>query len=363
MPLVKIVNLYHRYGEKEILKNINIEVEKGEVLAIIGPTGAGKTTLLRLLDLLETPTSGKVYFDGTDVTESGKVRLEIRRRMAFVLQKPAVFNMSVYDNIACSLKWRGVGKSSTRQKVNSILEIVGLSAYKNRNARTLSGGEAQRVAIARAVVIEPEVLLLDEPTANLDPASTSRIEELISQIIRQYSTTIVMATHDMSQGQRLADRIAVLINGEILQMGDSREAFTSPRNREVAEFVGVENIWDGVITSNEEGAVTIDIGGKVLEAISNYAVGQRIYACVRPENITLALSRASSSARNSFAGEITRVASLGPLTRVEIDCGFQLVALVTKRSAEELNLASGNKVYATFKATGVHIIGKGNDLA
>lgn len=363
MPLVKVVNLYHRYGEKEILKNINIEVEKGEVLAIIGPTGAGKTTLLRLLDLLETPTSGKVYFDGTDVTESRKVRLEIRRRMAFVLQKPAVFNMSVYDNIACSLKWRGVGKSSTRQKVNSILEIVGLSAYKNRNARTLSGGEAQRVAIARAIVIEPEVLLLDEPTANLDPASTSRIEELISQIIRQYSTTIVMATHDMSQGQRLADRIAVLINGEILQMGDSREAFTSPRNREVAEFVGVENIWDGVITSNEEGAVTIDISGKVIEAISNYAVGQRIYACVRPENITLALSRASSSARNSFAGEITRVASLGPLTRIEIDCGFQLVALVTKRSAEELNLASGKGVYATFKATGVHIISKGNDLA
>lgn len=363
MPLVKIVNLYHRYGEKEILKNIDIEVEKGEVLAIIGPTGAGKTTLLRLLDLLETPTSGKVYFDGTDVTESRKVRLEIRRRMAFVLQKPAVFNMSVYDNTACSLKWRGVGKSSTRQKVNSILEIVGLSAYKNRNARTLSGGEAQRVAIARAVVIEPEVLLLDEPTANLDPAATSRIEELISQIIRQYSTTIVMATHDMSQGRRLADRIAVLINGEILQMGDSREAFTSPQSREVAEFVGVENIWDGVITSNEEGAVTIDIGGKVIEAISNYAVGQRIYACVRPENITLALSRASTSARNSFAGEITRVASLGPLTRIEIDCGFQLVALVTKRSAEELNLESGNKVYATFKATGVHIISKGNDLA
>jgi len=281
--------------------------------------------------------------------------------MAFVLQKPVIFNMSVYDNIAYGLKWRSKKKDDIREKVNHILEIVGLSAYKNRNARTLSGGEAQRVAIARAAVIEPEVLLLDEPTANLDPTSTARIEELISQIIRQYNTTIIMSTHDMPQGQRLADRIAVLINGEILQIGDSSETFISPRNREVAEFVGVENIWDGVITSNDEGAVSIDIDGKVIEAISDYPVGGKVYICVRPENITLALTRASSSARNSFAGEITQVVSHGPLTRIEVDCGFPLVALVTKRSTEELNLEGGNKVYATFKATGVHIISKGND--
>ncbi|MCL0053092.1 phosphate ABC transporter ATP-binding protein [Dehalococcoidales bacterium] len=237
MSLIEARSLYKRYGEKEALKNININIEKGEVLAIIGPTGAGKTTLLYLLDLLEMPTSGRIYFDGVDVTQPGKVRLEARRRMAFVIQKPVVFNTSVYDNIAYGLKWRGVEKSSLRHRVNSILEMVNLSADKNRNARTLSGGEAQRVAIARAIAIEPEVLLLDEPTANLDPISTSRIEGLITNIIHQFDTTIIMATHDMAQGQRLADRISVLINGEILQTGSPTEIFTSPRSREVAEFV------------------------------------------------------------------------------------------------------------------------------
>jgi len=356
MSLIETVDLCQRYGERDILKSVNIRVDRGEVFALIGPTGAGKTTLLRLIDLIDVPTSGRIYFDGVDTAASARVRLEMRRRMAFVLQKPIVFNMSVYDNIAYGLKWRGVGKSNIRQKVGSILETVELSADRSRNARTLSGGEVQRVAIARAIAIEPEVLLLDEPTANLDPISTSKIEELITNIIHRYDTTIIMATHDMSQGQRLADRIGVLIDGELLQAGDPREVFNSPRNREVAEFVGVENIIHGVVVSSEDKIATIDIGGNVIEAISDYAVGEAVSACVRPEDVTLALSRVSSSARNSFAGEITRVVSLGPLSRIEIDCGFSLVALVTRRSAEELDLGKGKPVYATFKATGVHVI-------
>ncbi len=356
MPLVETVDLCQRYGEQDILKNINMRVDRGEVFALIGPTGAGKTTLLRLIDLLDLPTSGRIYFDGIDVTELRRMSLEVRRRMAFVLQKPVVFNTSVYNNIAYGLKWRGVRESTIREKVSKILEMVDLLAYKNRNARTLSGGEAQRVAIARAIVSEPEVLLLDEPTANLDPISTSRVEELITNITHRYDTTIIMATHDMSQGQRLADRIGVLINGKILQAGDWREVFNSPRNREVAEFVGVENIIRGVIVSSQDKVVTIDIGGNVIEAISDYAIGEEVCACVRPEDITLALSMTPSSARNSFIGEITQVVSLGSLSRIKIDCGFPLIALVTKKSAEELNLAKTKKVYATFKATGVHVL-------
>ena len=234
--------------------------------------------------------------------------------------------------------------------------MVSLSAYKNRNARTLSGGEVQRVAIARAIAIEPEVLLLDEPTANLDPISESKIEELITNIIHRYNTTIIMTTHDMSQGQRLADRVGVLVSGEILQTGSSRDIFTSPRNKEVANFVGVENIIDGVIVSNDDKVATIDIGGNIIEVISDYAVEEKVCACIRPEDITLSLSKISSSARNSFIGGITRIVPLGPLSRVEIDCGFPLVCLVTKKSAEELNLAKSKEVYATFKATAVHII-------
>lgn len=356
MSLIETRDLSQAYGGREILNNINLRVERGEVLALIGPTGAGKTTLLRLIDLIDTPASGKIFFDGTDTSASARTRLEARRRMAFVLQKPIVFNMSVYDNIAYALKWRGENKNSIRERVSSILEMVGLAADRNRNARTLSGGEVQRVAIARALAVKPELLLLDEPTANLDPISTARVEELITDVIKRHVTTVIMATHDMSQGQRLADRIGVLMNGELIQTGGSQEIFTSPSNRELAEFVGMENIIDGIIASSEDNIVTIESRGQVIEAISNLAAGERVSACVRPEEVTLALSKASSSARNSFAGEVTRVISTGPLSRVEVDCGFTLVALVTRKSAEELGLEPGKKVYAAFKATGVHVI-------
>ncbi len=356
MALIETVNLCQRYGERDILKNVNLRIDRGEVFALIGPTGAGKTTLLRLIDLIDEPASGKIFFDGVDAAAPAAVRLGMRRRMAFVLQKPVVFNVSVHDNIACALRWRGVRGSRLKEKVNHITDVVGLSDYGNRNARQLSGGEVQRVAIARAMAIEPEVLLLDEPMANLDPLSAARIEELISSIIRRYATTIIMATHDLSQGQRLADRMAVMMGGELLQTGSSKDVFTSPRNREVAEFVGVENIIDGVIASSEDNMVTLESRGRSIEAISDYPVGAEVCACIRPEDITLALSRISSSARNSFEGEITWLVNMGPLTRVEVQCGFPLVAMVTKRSAEEMGLNKGKKIYATFKATGVHVI-------
>lgn len=356
MALIETVNLCQRYGERYILKNINLRINRGEVFALIGPTGAGKTTLLRLIDLIDEPTSGKIFFDGVDAAAPAAVRLGMRRRMAFVLQKPVVFNLSVHDNIASALKWRGVRGNKLKEKVNHITDVVGLSDYRNQNARYLSGGEVQRVAIARAIAIEPEVLLLDEPMANLDPLSAARIEELISSIIRRYATTIIMATHDLSQGQRLADRVAVMMDGELLQTGSSKDVFTSPRNREVAEFVGVENIIDGVIASSEDNMATLESPGGSIEAISDYPVGAEVCACIRPEDITLALTRISSSARNSFEGEITWLVNLGPLARVEIQCGFPLVAMITKRSAEEMSLTKGKKVYATFKATGVHVI-------
>ncbi|MFC1894306.1 ABC transporter ATP-binding protein [Chloroflexota bacterium] len=309
-----------------------------------------------MIDLLEVPTSGKIYFDGEEVAKAGRRRLDLRRRLAFVLQKPAVFNTSVYDNIACGLRWRGKHSHEVRERVNHLLEVVGLSAFRDKNARTLSGGEAQRLAIARAVVVEPEVLLLDEPSANLDPLSTLKIEGLIQNIFHEYNTTIVMSTHDLAQGHRIASRIAVVVNGTILQAGASDDIFNSPTNRQVAEFVGTENIVAGTIVSREGEIATIDLNGTLIEVVSDYAVGEEVYACIRPEDITLARSKAMSSARNSLPGEITKTVLSGSLARVAINCGFPLVVLVTKRSAEELNLTRGEQVYASFKATAVHVI-------
>jgi len=359
MALIEVAGVTHKYDRKPVLHNVNVRVDRGDVFAFIGPTGAGKTTLLRILDLLEVPGAGEIYFDGIRIPQSGKQRLEVRRRISFVHQKPQVFNLSVYDNVACGLRWRGVEKDKIVGKVDHILEMVGLEGYKNRNARTLSGGEAQRVALARSLVLEPEVLLLDEPTANLDPVSAAKIEQLIQYIARQGNTTMIMATHVMSQGQQLADRIGVLLNGQLVQTGNATDIFHSPQNEQVAHFVGMENILEGIIAANDQGIATVNIGGNAIQAISNHLPGKEIYACIRPEDITLALSSIQSSARNSLQARIAQVTFLGPLGRVEIDCGFRLVVLVTKISAEELNLQAGKEVYATFKATGVHIMTRG----
>lgn len=359
MALIETTNLGQRYEGQYILKNINLSINQNEVFALIGPTGSGKTTLIRLLDLLELPTSGKICFDGADVTRFKRLRLEARRRMSLVLQKPVVFNMSVFDNVACGMRWRHENKESIRQRVDSVLELVGMADYKNRNARTLSGGETQRLAIARALAVKPEVLFLDEPTANLDPISTSKIEEILAHVIREQKTTVVMATHDMSQGQRLAGRIGVLMQGKILQIGSPADIFSLPESKELAEFVG-NNILSGVIIDRDNNLVTIDVNGSFIQAISNYGIGEKVHALIRPEDVTLALHKEASSARNTFKGRITKIFLLGPLVRVEVTCGFPLLSVVTKRSAEDLNLTVGETVYATFKATAIHIIKRWN---
>jgi len=180
--------------------------------------------------------------------------------------------------------------------------------------------------------------------------------EDFESVLRETRITTIMVTHDSNEALGLAHRVLVLMDGHIRQIGTREEVFSNPVDEQVAEFVGVENIIDGVVALNQGGIVTVQVGKDAVEAVSDYTHGEKVSLCIRPEEITLAGSRASSSARNSFAGAITRVVSFGALSRVEIDCGFPLVALITKRSAEEMNLDKGKPIYASFKATGVHVI-------
>jgi tungstate transport system ATP-binding protein len=360
MPFIQAVDIVQCHEKRRTLNNVNLSVNRGDVLALIGPTGAGKTTLIRILDLLERPYSGKVIFDGCEVTISRRLQFQARRRMAFVHQKPMVFTDSVFNNVACALRWRHSDAAVVKKRTEEILDTVGLVQFIKRNARTLSGGEMQRVAIARALVTNPEVLYLDEPTANLDPITTAKIEELLSRIIQGRSTTIVMTTHDMSQGQRLADKIGVLINGEILQVDKPDAIFCTPQGREVAEFVGVENILDGIIIEKSGNLVTVSVNGSTIQSISNYDIGDKVHVLIRPEDITFTLTYDKTSARNVFEGSITRVVPLGSLVRIEAYCGVSLLGVVTKRSAEELGLIMGKKIFASFKATALHTIKRWN---
>ncbi len=356
MPILEARNLRHRYGSAEILKGVSLNVEPGETLAIIGPSGAGKSTLLRLLDLLEPPTGGTISINGESVTTDASQRLMLRRRMAFVHQKPLVFTSSVFDNIAQPLRWRGIKGEGLQKKVDEALALVGLDGYSGREAKTLSGGETQRVALARALATEPEIMFLDEPTANLDPNSTTKVEELVSSIIRRQKLTVVMTTHDLAQGQRLADRIGVMMNGELLQLGKSADIFLAPACRAVAEFIGIENILTGKVIDVKDGLVTVEVSGHRVQAMGYFAPSDNIHLFVRPEDVTIAVFSERSSARNRLEGTVIRLSLVGPLVRLEIDCGFKLMAVVTRQSAEELGLAIGGRVFASLKATAIHAV-------
>jgi len=206
--VIKVENLTKYYGDRSVLDIANLEFEKGKIYCLFGPNGAGKTTLLDILDLLWPPTSGRIFFCGQEVNTSS---LEARRRMGYVAQDPFLFDKTVFENVFLSLKMRSIKKKG---KVKQILEEVGLAGFENRRVKDLSGGEAQRVAIARALVYEPEVLFLDEPTANVDRKNVLTIEELIKKINKIHQTTIIFTTHNPYQSYRLTQEIILLINGQ-----------------------------------------------------------------------------------------------------------------------------------------------------
>ncbi|MDI6875357.1 MAG: ABC transporter ATP-binding protein [Methanomicrobiales archaeon] len=348
--------LSKQYGRRMVLSGIDLEVKEGEFFGLIGPSGAGKSTLLRILDLIEPPSGGRLHLFGDDVYRRGTV-FEVRRRMAMLFQKPVIFNASVYENIAIGLKVRRRNGAEVERRVREALRAIGLPDYADRSALTLSGGEAQRVALARALVTDPEILFLDEPTANLDPPSVEKIEELVQRLNRESGTTVVLSTHDMRQGQRLADRIGVMMQGTIPQVGTTLEIFHRPRATSIARFVGVENILPGTVTSNRNGEVDVDVGGTIVHGISAALPGQRVSVLFRAEDVTLDLrERGKTSARNLYRGTIVRTVPSGPFAHVVVDCGVPITALVTIRSAEDLDLRIGREVYASFKASTVHVI-------
>jgi len=228
MAFLEVRDLGKSIGMAEILKGIDLSVERGEILGLIGPTGSGKTTLLRLVNMLDEPSSGIILFDGAEVTgRPEKEKLAARRKMAMVFQKPVMFKASVQENVSFGLRMRGrEDAKGIGKRVKEALAAVGLSGYEARDANTLSGGEMQRIALARALVLQPELLLLDEPTANLDPRSAASIDCLLHSLAGG-RTAVILATHNMRQCHNLAGRVAVLQKGRLAAQGRAEEIFRS----------------------------------------------------------------------------------------------------------------------------------------
>jgi len=348
--MIEVRGVSKRYGEVEALRGVSLKVGRGEALTIVGPNGSGKTTLLKIMAALERPTGGEVYFDGVKIGE-GNAAL-VRRRITMVFQRAVVLRGSVRDNVAYGLRLRGLPRAEVDRRVSEALEVVGLRGLEGRIARGLSGGEQQRLSLARALALECDLLLLDEPTANLDPGSLSVVKETISWLNSETETTIVMATHNLLQAAELSERLVLLDRGEVVEAGRPGALLLRP-SKEMARFARSENVFTGV-SRLVEGISKIDIGGVTIRAA--FRRRGRATVHVRPEDIIVSKGPLESSARNRLRGRITAIHDLGPVVRLKVDAGRVFTVQITRKSLAEMELNVGSEVYLTFKASSVQLI-------
>ena len=355
-PVVSLHGIRVDRGGTTVLAVPELAVDAGRILAVIGPNGAGKSTLLRVMGLLETPTAGSVRFQGEHVSPADG--LAIRRRMASVFQEPLLADTTVWNNVALGLRFRGVDGARVAHRVGEWLARLGIAHLARRAARTLSGGEAQRAALARALVLEPELLLLDEPFSSLDQPTRESLIDDMARILRRSRATAVLVTHDRGEAQALGDRMAVLLGGRLCQVDDTAQVFRAPVSEEVARFVGVETLIECRVRAVAGGLAILEAGSHTVEVTQPAEPGEWVRLCVRPEDVTLSAhaTDARLSARNHLAGRIVRLLPSGPHVRVTVDCGFPLVALVTQHSVTEMDLQPGRPVTAHFKATAPHLL-------
>ena len=359
-PILEAKGIQVIRGGTILLDISSFLLREGEILSLIGPNGAGKTTLLQTLSYLLKPFQGEILFRGRKIEANHSV-LEYRRKLAMVFQEPLLFDTTVFNNVASGLKIRGMERGTIHDRTMEQLERFGISHLKDRSAKTLSGGEAQRTSLARAFALQPEILLLDEPFASLDPPTRDSLIEDLEHILQQTRTTAVFATHDRIEALRLSNRMAVMKDGKILQVGLPGEVMNHPVNEWVASFVGVETILTGKVIKQNGGTFITSVEGQEIEVVGDVHLEERVVLCIRPENVTLSTrsSQDRTSARNVFPGRIMKITSLGLYQRVHLDCAFPLVAYVTNHSLEELSLTEGREVRASFKATAVTVIKKG----
>jgi ABC-type Fe3+/spermidine/putrescine transport system ATPase subunit len=324
MATVQMRSISKRYGDTVAVDDVSLDVADGELVTLLGPSGCGKTTTLRMIAGLVEPSAGRISFDDRDVTYLPAQA----RNIGFVFQTPALFpHLSVADNIGFGLSVKGAKKPAIASRVEEMLAMVGLAGYGARLPAQLSGGQQQRVALARVLATDPTVLLFDEPLSALDKNLRDTLKYSILDLQRRTGKTAIYVTHDQSEAFAISDRIVVMNNGRIEQIGTQTDIYLAPQTSYVAEFIGANNGLRGTITGRDgEGDATrwiIDAGGRTLRGADRpgLAVGQSVVAYVRPEDIEIVSAGATNGFANTVEGTIDRVIFEGPTAQLRVDVG------------------------------------------
>jgi molybdopterin-binding protein len=344
--MLRISSISRKWGEFS-LRNINLEIEEEEYFVILGPTGSGKTLLLEVMAGFYKPDEGKMEFRDRDFTDLPPNE----RNFGFVYQDYMLFpHMKVRDNIAYGLKVRKA--EDIEERVEEMARAVGVDHLMDRSPLTLSGGEQQRVAMARALVLKPDVLLLDEPYGGLDRQTTVALRSMVKDLHRKYGGIVVHVTHDQEEAVVLGDRVAVMKEGGIEQVGSPGDVMRRPSSKFVAEFVGTGNVFRE--TAKRKG----DVSMVTVEGVDIYSASTlegEVTLTIRPEDIILANQAVESSARNNYRGKVTSILDRGIFHEVTVDIGIPMVVFITRQSIENLGLEVNKEVYLLFKASSVHM--------
>lgn len=357
-PLLR-ANFSKAFPSGPIIRAEALEIAGSGVTVLFGPSGSGKTTILRCLAGLETPDAGEILFGDETWFANGKTLIPPKnRRVGFVPQDYALFpHLTVAANIAYGLHGRNAREKKSR--VVEMLSWLGLDDLAARLPSELSGGQQQRVTLARAVARQPQLLLLDEPLTALDAPTRQRLRAELRRLLRQLAIPAIVVTHDRLEALSLGDDLVVLDGGRIVQRGPVQEVFSRPANLIVAGIVAVETVQPGRVLELQNGLATLMVGSVRLRAVSDDlpAGTAEVFVCIRAEDVILSNDpELHSSPRNRLSATVRATVSEGPMTRIELDCGFPLTAVLTRQACEEMALKEGATVLALIKAPQIHLV-------
>ncbi|HMP78802.1 MAG TPA: ABC transporter ATP-binding protein [Pirellulaceae bacterium] len=354
-----VARFVKRFGDKVVVEtDLRRPTDRFSITVLFGPSGCGKTTTLRCLAGLERPEEGRITFEKKPWFDSQQrvFMTPQQREIGYLFQDYALFpHLTVAQNTAYGL--RSVPSNERWRRVAEMLDLFQLGGLENRYPHQVSGGEQQRIALARVMVRRPRLLLLDEPLSALDAPTRGQLRTELRRLLVEFGIPVVLVTHDRKEAMTLADHLIVLDRGRVRQQGAVEEVFSRPADVEVARIVGMVNVQPGRVVKTEDGLATVAVGNTQLLALAPTPSAKHVHVCIQPEDVILQKgSTDHASPRNRLAGVVSTLTPEGPLVRVALDCGFPLVALVTRPACEELELREGEIITALVKSPSVHLI-------